>query len=137
MPPEERSTEEGDEIQAAALAATRSPWKDWLREEQGTRYRWTRFFILRLLGLLYLMGFWILVQQGLPLLGKDGLLPAESFVLRWVERQGGTGSAFWGLPSLFVLTGASDRLMLALAWVGVAVSAAVLAGYANAIMMAL
>ena len=38
-------------------------------------YRWTRFFLLRLLGLLYLMGFWILVRQGVPLLGHDDALP--------------------------------------------------------------
>jgi hypothetical protein len=82
------------------------------------------------------MGFWILVQQGLPLLGRDGLLPAESFVAHWVEYQGGANAAFWRLPSLFILTGVSDRWMLALAWVGVLLSLLVLAGYANSIVMA-
>jgi Lipase maturation factor len=128
--------EETNEIEAAARAALRSPWRDWLLAEKTTRYRWTRFFILRLLGLLYLMGFWILVQQGLPLLGKDGLLPADSFVTRWTERQGGMSSAFWHLPSLFMITGVSDRWLLGLAWVGVLLSLLVLAGYANAIVMA-
>jgi hypothetical protein len=147
---QEHAGEPPDETEAAALDAMRSPWRDWIQdgtsaalprrgqdhEEKATRYRWTRFFILRLLGLLYLMGFWILVQQGLPLLGRDGLLPAESFVARWVEYQGGANAAFWRLPSLFILTGVSDRWMLALAWGGVLLSLVVLAGYANAIVMA-
>jgi hypothetical protein len=103
----------------------------------ATPYRWTRFFLLRLLGLLYLMGFWILVEQGLPLLGKDGLLPAESFVAAFTERQGGTSAAFWKLPSIFMISGASDAWMHGLAWVGVVLSLVVLAGYANAVILAL
>jgi hypothetical protein len=103
----------------------------------ATPYRWTRFFILRLLGLLYLMGFWILVEQGLPLLGKDGLLPAQSFVAAFTERQGGTWAGFWKLPSIFMISGASDAWMHGLAWVGVVLSLVVLAGYANAVILAL
>jgi Lipase maturation factor len=134
---EEQGADVVDEIDAAVRAATRSPWRDWLDREQAAPYRWTRFFILRLLGLLYLMGFWILVQQGLPLLGKDGLLPAQSFVSAWTEHQGSTWSAFAKLPSLFMLTGASDGLMHWLAWLGVALSLVVLMGYANSVILAL
>jgi hypothetical protein len=132
---EQRTRGESEEIDAAVHAAKRSLWRDWLGQERSAHYRWTRFFILRLLGLLYLMGFWIFVQQGLPLLGKDGLLPAASFVARLVQQEGGVSAAFWRLPSLFILTGASDGWMLGAAWVGVVLSAVVLAGYANAILL--
>jgi hypothetical protein len=125
------------ELDSAAREALRSPFAKWLQKERETPYRWTRFFILRLTGLLYLMGFWILVQQGLPLLGQDGLLPAESFIERWTHRQGSSWAAFWSLPSVFMITGASDRLFLALAWAGTLLSLVVLCGYANAIVMAL
>jgi hypothetical protein len=123
--------------EAALEVFLRSPWTGWLNAEKAARYRWTRFFILRLLGLLYLMGFWVLVQQGLPLLGHDGILPADKFVARVIANHGSASAAFWKLPSLFFVTGVTDGLLHGLAWVGVGLSVLVLFGFANGIVMAM
>ncbi len=117
-----------------ALAVT--PLRAWLERERASRYRWTRFVILRLLGVVYLMGFWVLVNQAVPLLGHDGLLPADSFLHAVLRRYGSTGAAFWQLPSLFWLV-LSDTAMTALAWVGTGLSLLLVLGYANAISLAL
>jgi len=97
-------------------------------------YWLTRFLILRLLGLVYFVAFLSLAQQVLPLIGDDGLLPARLFLDRVAESLGSRTDGFLRLPSLFWL-GHSDRLLVALAWVGAGLSLLVLAGLANAILM--
>jgi hypothetical protein len=96
-------------------------------------YVLSRFLILRLLGLCYLAAFVSLADQVLPLVGHDGLLPAD----RFLERVGATlgSGAFFRLPSLFWL-GISDSALLVLAWCGAALSLLVAIGFANAIAMA-
>ncbi len=111
-------------------------WSALLRAERATHYRWTRFWILRLLGLLYLMGFLILINQGPALIGHDGLLPADRYVARIVAQAGSRGSAFWDLPTVFYWLGTSDRTLAVMAWIGAALSSLVLAGFANAFVMA-
>jgi hypothetical protein len=93
----------------------------------------TRFFFLRLLGLLYFVAFFSLYNQLLPLLGSRGILPIERF-LRAVEAHfGSTGAAFAKLPSLFWL-GSSDGLLSGAALVGSILSLLVLAGATNAVL---
>lgn len=109
------------------------------RDGQGglhaSSYWLTRFLILRLLGLVYLVAFLSLAHQVVPLIGTNGLLPAPDFLERVVMRAGSHGAGFAALPSVFWL-GCSDALLVTLAWVGVAGAAIVLAGYANAILLA-
>ena len=93
-------------------------------------YWLTRFLILRLLGLVYLVAFLVLVNQIVPLVGQGGLLPATSFLDRVAEHTGSRWQGFLVLPSVF-WAGAPDGALTVLAWIGVALSAAVLAGYAN------
>ena len=81
------------------------------------------------------MAFLTLVNQGRGLIGAHGLLPAVDFLDQVAAQLGGRGAAFWEMPSLFWL-GASDRALAAVGWVGVALSLLVLAGYANAIILA-
>ena len=45
-----------------------------------SKYWLTRFVFLRFLGGMYFVGFLILVNQGLPLIGENGLLPAKNFL---------------------------------------------------------
>jgi hypothetical protein len=98
-------------------------------------YWLTRFAILRLLGLVYFVAFLSLVHQVVPLIGSDGLLPAEAY-LRGIEAQAGSRAAgFEENPSLFWLD-VSDGTLVAAAWAGTALSLLVLLGYANAILMA-
>jgi hypothetical protein len=99
-----------------------------------TSYWLTRFLILRLLGVVYLVGFLILARQGLPLVGHDGLLPADAYVERLAEHFGSRGAAALEVPSLFWL-GVSDRALVAGAWLGAALAALVVAGFANALLL--
>ena len=102
--------------------ALREPPSYWL----------TRFYLLRLLGLVYLFGFLSLANQVLPLIGEDGLLPAARFLD--AARQADYG--FADAPSLFWIA-CPDWALVGVAWVGVALSVAVLLGYANAILLGL
>src|SRR6185503_6689894 len=94
----------------------------------------SRFVVLRLLGLIYLMAFLTLFCQGPALLGPHGLLPIDSFLVDVAGEAGSRAAGFWQLPSLFWL-GASDGALRAAGLVGIARSLAMLAGYTNAIVL--
>jgi len=100
-------------------------------------YWLTRFAILRLLGIVYLAAFLVAAFQSVPLFGHDGLTPADLFLDRLVEQAGSRAAAFFDLPTIFLLAGVSDHALTAVAWIGAALSALVVAGFANAILMAL
>jgi hypothetical protein len=97
-------------------------------------YWLTRFLILRLLGVVYLVAFLILTQQVLPLVGHEGLLPADAYLDRLAAHFGSPGAAALEIPSLFWL-GISDRALVAGAWIGAALAALVVAGFANALIL--
>ena len=97
-------------------------------------YWLTRFLILRLLGLIYAVGFLVAINQIIPLIGADGLLPADTFIRRVSESLGSTGAGFRRLPSLFWFIH-SDSALLTVAWIGFILSCVVVAGFANAPIM--
>lgn len=99
-------------------------------------YWLTRFLLLRLLGFVYVFAFLSLAFQIVPLVGHDGLLPAAPLLEGAAGRMGSAWVGFWRAPSLFWM-GAPDAALVALAWLGVALSVVVLAGYANAIILLL
>jgi hypothetical protein len=104
--------------------------------QPGEQTYWlTRFVVLRLLGFVYLFAFLSAAVQVVPLIGHDGLLPADAYLARMGAALGSTGAGFARLPSLFWFH-LSDGSMVAVAWIGVALSLVVLLGYANAILMA-
>jgi hypothetical protein len=90
--------------------------------------------LLRLLGLVYAVAFLAAALQLLPLIGSAGLLPVSPFLDRVAQMQGSRWSAFWALPSLFWID-ASDAALRAVAWTGFALSCAVVAGFANSLML--
>jgi hypothetical protein len=96
----------------------------------------TRFYLLRLLGLVYLVAFLILALQGPALIGHHGITPADVLLERLADHYGSRWDGFLERPTLFWL-GCSDGALQAVAWTGVALSAALLAGYANALSMLL
>jgi hypothetical protein len=96
----------------------------------------TRFCLLRFLGFVYAVAFLIAALQIVPLIGERGLTPAGPFMALLVDHFGSKNAAFVNFPSLFWF-GLSDRLLVGLAWAGFALSLVVVAGYANAIVMAL
>jgi len=109
---------------------------DWLARDPPGPGQWLgRFVVLRLLGVVYLMAFLTLVYQGRGLIGGHGLEPAADFLDDVAAQLGGRAAGFRQLPSLFWL-GAGDGALLAAGWVGVVLSLLVIAGYANALMLA-
>ena len=102
--------------------------------EQGNNYRLTRFVILRFVGLVYLVGFLVAANQIIPLIGHNGLLPADLFLDRLEGHFGSKSQGFWQMPSLFWFNH-SDAFIQGVMWAGVALSLIVLCGYANVIIM--
>ena len=104
--------------------------------EKRPTYWLTRFVILRLLGVIYAIGFLIAANQILPLIGSDGLLPIGLFIDRLREYVGSSFSGFLRFPSLFWWNH-SDLALLLAAWTGFALSCVVVAGFANALLLAI
>ncbi|HVT09985.1 MAG TPA: lipase maturation factor family protein [Polyangia bacterium] len=125
-----------------------APFADWLtrlgrvaercaRNEAGPRGNWlTRAVILRVLGLVYTMAFLTLAQQGPALLGPRGLLPIRTYLAAVAAEAGSRAQGFWLQPSLFWWA-SSDAAIAAAGWAGVALGLVVVAGYENAIVLAL
>jgi hypothetical protein len=97
-------------------------------------YWLTRFVILRMMGFVYLIAFYVAARQLAPLIGADGLTPVSLYFHRMVENYG-SWDAFWMLPSIFWIN-CSDTWLHVVPWLGVVLSLVVLFGYANAPMMA-
>lgn len=93
-------------------------------------YWLTRFVLLRLLGILYAIAFLVLINQVMPLLGSNGLLPAEIFIRDLHRSFGSTEACFLKHPSLFWFVH-SDTALLTFAWTGLVLSLIVIAGFAN------
>lgn len=120
------------------MEAQHTTYNDWDEASQTSAnqptYWLTRFVILRLLGVIYAVAFLVLINQILPLIGSDGLLPVGNY-LRDISRSLGSNvAAFLRLPSLFWF-GHSDTALLTVAWIGFLLSCLVVAGYANAIIL--
>ena len=91
-------------------------------------YYLTRFVLLRLLGFVYFFAFLSLATQVIPLIGHDGLYPADLFLQR--VDQGTTLGSFWNIPTLFWFH-ISDTAILVLSGLGVLLSLILLLGFAN------
>ena len=94
-------------------------------------YWLTRFLILRLLGVIYAVAFLVAINQIIPLIGANGLLPVGIYLKQVSHALGSVGAGFVRLPSLFWLWH-SDTALLTVAWIGFVLSCVVAAGYANA-----
>jgi hypothetical protein len=113
----------------------------------GDTYWLTRFVILRLMGFVYLIAFYVAAKQLVPLIGERGLTPTDLYLhqLRLylgttadgIQTHSSLASAWMGFlnfPSIFWID-CSDTWLRIVPWIGVALSVIVLAGYANAAMM--
>ena len=105
-------------------------------EPPHTSYWLTRWVLLRFLGFIYFIAFLSLSHQLGPLIGEQGLLPAQLHLNRLRAMADGSDvSLFAQLPTLFWLN-SSDPFMHALCYLGLALSLVVLAGVANAVLLA-
>jgi hypothetical protein len=100
----------------------------------GNSYWLTRFVILRLLGFVYAVAFFVAVQQLVPLIGAHGLTPANHFLNAIQSQLGSPVAGMFHVPTLFWF-GISDNALLIFAWTGFGLSLVVLSGYANAIIL--
>jgi hypothetical protein len=111
--------------------------REWLRRpfpfHDDASYWFTRFVLLRGLGFVYSVAFLSLSLQLRGLIGSRGLLPAAAY-LDQVRTYFGD-EAFLRLPTLFFAE-CSDRALTALSALGLALSLLVLAGFANALVLA-
>jgi hypothetical protein len=118
--------------QEAAAAFRDDPIRRFLGP--SATYQLTRFVVLRLLGLVYLVAFASAARQVVPLLGHRGLLPAGALLTREIESAGSRTAAFRQAPTLFVWISASDQALLGVCWVGTLLSLAVVLGVTNAVV---
>ena len=100
----------------------------------GNSYWLTRFIILRLLGFVYAVAFFVAAQQLVSLIGGHGLTPARYFLGEIHSQLGSRTAGMLQVPTLFWF-GISDNGLSIFAWVGFGLSLVVLAGYANAIIL--
>jgi hypothetical protein len=105
------------------------------KKPQACTWYLTRFVLVRAMGFIYVIAFLIAARQIVPLIGHDGLTPADRFMPLVQDHFGSRWQACVQLPSIFWY-GLSDQLLSGLAWLGFALSLIVLAGYANSILMA-
>jgi hypothetical protein len=105
------------------------------RAASADTYWLTRFVILRWIGFVYLVAFYVAARQLVPLVGANGLTPAPLFFQQVTAHFGDSLAGFMALPSIFWWN-CSDTWLRVVPWIGVALSCVVLAGYANALMMA-
>jgi hypothetical protein len=98
-------------------------------------YWLTRFVILRLLGALYAGAFLVAINQVVPLIGEQGLLPLGSYLGQVSRALGSDAAGFAQLPSLFWFWH-SDTALLTVAWLGFGLACVVVAGFANGVMLA-
>jgi len=94
-------------------------------------YWLTRFMVLRLLGVVYAVAFLVAINQVVPLIGENGLLPVGNYLKFVTGALGSPGAGFLRLPSVFWLWH-SDTALLTVAWIGFVLSLVVVGGYANA-----
>jgi len=121
------------DLPASAEVSWFSRLSAWL-DARSQELRLTRFMLLRFTGLVWFVAFLSAAQQFIPLIGHEGLLPADLMVKRVVERFDGPWEVFWEAPSIFWFH-CSDAMIQVVTWAGVVISFLVLCGYANAIMM--
>jgi len=101
----------------------------------GSTYWLTRFVLLRVLGFVYAVAFLAAARQILPLIGSHGLLPVDPYLHRVRDYLGSTVAGFARLPSLFWFWH-SDTALLLTAWTGFGLACVVVAGFANAPLLA-
>ena len=124
--------------------STRPSFSDSMRELSRPRDRLTgqyvdgstlaRYLFLRALGFVYAVAFLGALLQLRPLLGRNGLLPVHLFLERVEAAAGSSLAAYLRVPNLLWID-SSDGFMLALAWIGLALSILLLCGHASAPQM--
>ncbi len=99
-----------------------------------SEYWLVRFVFLRALGGVYFFAFLTAAFQSVPLIGKQGLLPANVFLNSLIEVNQNKLDAFISWPTLFWFH-LSDSFLQIMAWLGVSLSFLVTIGFANGLIL--
>ena len=96
-----------------------------------TEHYWLAAFLFqRGLGVIYIIGFLVAINQFRPLLGEQGIEPVPAFLDRVKQATGDGWRAFLRLPSIFHLH-YSDRFFAFVAWSGLVLSIVATLGIAD------
>ena len=107
------------------------------RSDPPPTYWLTRFVFLRGLGLVYLVAFLVAANQIVPLVGADGILPAQWFLDDLRFSYGSSLGAFTEQPTLFLFVEPSDAALRVVSVAGAILAAALVAGASHAAIPAL
>ena len=109
--------------------------RDWYVADAAlaNEYQFTRFLIVRSLGLCYVVVFWGFVEQGLGLIGENGILPIARYLDLVTQHYGSFFAVFQKKPSLFWFAH-SNAFLFGCGWLGLVISLVVFCGYANGVM---
>lgn len=117
------------------MEATYQPESEIEVQTNRPTYWLTRFMILRFVGLIYAIAFLVAINQIQPLIGSNGLTPVSIYLQRVSAALGSESAGFLRLPSLFWFWH-SDAALFIVSWLGLILSLVVLAGFANAFLIA-
>ena len=92
------------------------------RAPSSDTYWLTRFVLLRWMGFVYLIAFYVAAKQLVPLVGANGLTPAALFFQEITGQFGDSLSGFFTLPSIFWID-CSDTWLRVVPWIGVIIRA--------------
>ncbi len=120
-------------IGLAELGLARTGPLDWFMTPDA-RFVLVRFYLLRVLAIVYLAAFTSSALQNDVLLGDAGLLPARDYLDQAIAKSPPGVSPVRVLPTLFHFVEPSTSAMRAVAWIGVACSLALLCGATNAVL---
>nr|XP_039274216.1 lipase maturation factor 1-like [Styela clava] len=128
---EEKEQNDRD-VEDDAFDSSKSSWAP------GT-FWFTRILFLRFLGFIYFTAFFVALQQNIPLIGKDGILPASKHMLMYENYfKNGVWQRLQACPTLlwFVDRNDIDWWLSAMAYAGLVISAFLIAfGASNIFMM--
>ncbi len=100
------------------------------KPKKDSNYWLTRFVFLRLLGIVYFFAFLSLANQVLPLIGENGITPADTYLEFIGTRSESKLDSFIAQPTIFWVN-SSDEWLTTFAWVGIILSIVIVLGYAN------
>src|SRR5260370_245355 len=110
--------------EGVAMQSLKTTFRYFFESASGSANHFiARWLFLRALGVIYLSAFFALLFQVRGLIGSQGILPAAEY-LQIVRTLGLL--RFWYTPTLLWFS-SSDRLLMALCWVGLIASIAIVA----------
>jgi lipase maturation factor 1 len=105
------------------LAVARSRMRDFAGLDGGSTFLWTRWLLLRAVGLVYVIIFAGVVTQAPVLIGPSGIAPVGEFLADQARLGPNAMGAFLRIPTLFWL-GSGVGMVGGLGWAGLAAAIA-------------